>query len=257
MTNAGPSSEHRTSGDGQTELFPVDAAAASARHRAAPPPPGPAAGREEAFATLLSHCAPVRAGSREAAWLKEQRIFRKTWLAQGLRVVTDYRSAANGLAARFTREALVSWGLFNREGHLRFYRHTLLVPWIDGGRPVHLQAFAIDAAAKPPVLAASGVPACPYNATALDGAPDRLYLCAGAIRALALLEAGFPAAATAEDGVLREEWAPRFRGKSVYVAFEGDAAKEAAATKAVSLLAARGIEAHRLVFPAPDSLPFA
>ena len=210
------------------------------------PPPG----REEAFETLLAHCAPVRAGGHEAAWLKAHRVFRKTWLAQGLRVVSDYRNATNGLLARFTPDALEAWGLFNREGHLRFYRHSLVVPWFDGGRPRHLQAFSHDAGASPPLLSTAGTPPAPYNAGALDGIPGRLYLCAGAMATLELLEAGFPAAGADGDGALPLAWLSRFRGKSVYVAYPHDAAGEAEAVRAIALLTKSGVEAHRLHLPA-------
>jgi hypothetical protein len=207
------------------------------------------AGREEAFEALLAHCVPVRAGSHEAAWLKEHRVFRKTWTAQGLRVVTDYRSASNGLLARFAPAALTAWGLFNREGHLRFYRHTLIAPWFDGGRVRHLRAFATDSEAKPPSLSTTGAPPVPYNAAALDGSPGRLYLCAGTLATLEMLESGFPAVGTDDDGALRPAWLPRFRGKSVYVAFGADAEAEAAASRAITLLTGAGIEAHRLRAP--------
>jgi DNA primase len=255
---------HGEVGLGQTELFgtaPESAARAPAKpvlkkagKASAKPPVSDARAaapnvpdqRVEAFETLLAHCAPVRAGSREASWLKDHRIFRKTWLAQGLRVVTDYRSASNGLLARFTPEALAAWGLFNREGHLRFYRHTLIVPWFDGARPQHLQACSPDPQAKTPLLSTSGTPPLPYHAAALDGAPGRLYLCAGALATLELLEAGFPAAGADEDGFLSASWLPRFRGKSVYVAYAHDAEGEAAAVRALTLMTEAGIEAHRL-----------
>jgi hypothetical protein len=257
MNTRGRKSGSGVSGNGQVELFPDarivrESSASKAANSAAAEPPArstgspPPAGREDAFEALLAHCVPVRAGSHEAAWLKERRVFRKTWNAQGLRVVADYRSAANGLLARFTPSALMAWGLFNRDGHLRFYRHTLLAPWFDGARARHLRAFAADAAAKPPTLSTNGVPPVPYNAAALDGAPGRLYLCSGTLATLEMLEAGFPAAGTDEDGILRPSWLPRFRGKSVYVAFGADAEAEAAASRAITLLTEAGVEAHRL-----------
>lgn len=250
---------HGEVGLGQTELFasaqeartpanpavtqPARTRASASREVSRPNPPDDGV---EAFEALLSHCAPVRAGSREASWLKDRRVFRKTWLAQGLRVVNDYRNASNGLLARYTPEALAAWGLFNREGHLRFYRHTLLVPWFEGERPHYLQAFSPDPQAKPARLSTAGAPPLPYHAAALDGAPGRLFLCAGALATLELLEAGFPAAGTDAEGILPAPWLPRFRGKSVYVAFSHDAEGEAAAVRALALLTEAGIEAHRL-----------
>jgi DNA primase len=185
-----------------------------------------------------------------AAWLKSRRVFRKTWESQQLRVVEDYRNASLTLSGEFPMERLRAWGVFNKEAHLRFYRHSLLLPWIDSGHAVWLQARAPDPEVKPAELSLSGPVPCPYNARLLDGSSGRLYLCAGVLDTLELLEAGFPAVGVPEGTELKSAWVPRFRGKSVYVAFDGDAAGEASATKAIALLTAGGIEAHRLEVPA-------
>lgn len=199
---------------------------------------------------LLALSTPVRAGSHAAAWLKARRVYKKTWDAQNLRVVDNYRHAAEGLRMRFPLKNLTAWGLFNKEGHLRFYRHSLLFPWMDEGRAQYLQARAPDPEVKPPELFSAGPAPCPYNARLLDGGPGRLYLCAGVIDTMVLLEAGFPAVGVPGEGNLKPAWLPRFRGKSVYVAFDADARGEAAAAKAVTLLAGAGVEAHRLHVPA-------
>jgi DNA primase len=207
-------------------------------------------GREEALEVLLASAAPVRAGSKAAAWLKARRLFKKTWDGQGLRVVDNYRRVGEELHARFSTSELTAWGLFNKEGHLRFYRHTLLIPWLEAGRAVYLQARAPDAETVPPELFLAGPVPCPYNARLLDGELGRLYLCAGVWDTLAVLEGGFPAVGIPEVTGLKAPWLPRFRNKSVYVAFDGDADGEAAAVKVMALLTARGIEAHRLRVPA-------
>ena len=80
----------------------------------------------DALETLLAACAPVR--GKAAAWLKARRIFNKTWEAQGLRVVEDYRKTGNAVSDKFSYLDRRAWGLVNTEGNLRFYRHTLLVP---------------------------------------------------------------------------------------------------------------------------------
>lgn len=207
---------------------------------------------------LLAACAPVR--GKAAAWLKARRIFKRTWEAQGLRVVEDYRKAGQALSDRFSYLDRRAWGLVNTEGNLRFYRHTLLIPWFDiehqpEPRPAYLQAYALDPAVKPPVLSLSGrtgfteaVP-CPYNAPLLDGLPGRLYLCESVLDTLTLIEAGFPAVGVAEAAGFHPEWVPRFENKSVYVAFSGDAAGEAESAKVLSLMADGGIDAHRLKLP--------
>jgi DNA primase len=247
---------------GQTELFPAGQAASleppapltETPSSLSPPPattpPENPADRAEAIRMLLEACAPVRAGSRAASWLKARRVFKKTWDAQGLRSVDHYARAAEGLLGRFPIARLAAWGLFNKDGHLRFYRHSLLIPWFDGDRAAYLQARAPDPTVTPGELSLTGAIPCPYNARLLDGSPGRLYLCDGALNTLAVLEAGFPAVGVPEGTGLRSAWLARFRGKSVYLAYGADAAGEAAAAKDIALLTGRGIEAHRLRVPA-------
>jgi hypothetical protein len=236
----------------QTELF--QAPTPEAQPAAPAPPEKPAepedsANRIDALRTLLELCTPVRAGSKAAAWLKERRVFRKTWDAQGLRCVDHYHRAHEDLVTRFPAAQLTAWGLFNKEGHLRFYRHSLLLPWFDGGQAVYLQARALDAEVKPEELSIASPVPCPYNAGLLNGEPGRLYLCAGALDTLILLEAGFPAVGVPADTGLKPSWLPRFRNKSVFVAFDADARGEARAAKTIALLTGGGIEAHRLQVP--------
>jgi DNA primase len=265
--------KHRT-GELQTDLFPASMSPASTTARPPPPrrtstPPTKSrplaepllnpvanartAGRQEGLQILLESCAPVRAGTRAAAWLKDHRIFKKTWDAQGLRVVEDYRRVTEALLNRHPASQWFAWGFFNKEGHLRFYRHTVLVPWFDGSHPVYLQACAPDLSGEdhgPPELFVSGPVPCPYNARLLDGVEGRLYLCGGAVDTLELLEAGFPAVGVPMGTDLRPAWLPRFRNKSVFLAFDADAAGEAAAAKAIAQLSGEGVEAHRLRVPA-------
>jgi DNA primase len=197
---------------------------------------------------LLELASPVR--GKAAAWLKSRRIFKRTWDAQGLRVVDDYRAASDGLRARFSAAQLQAWGLFNADGNLRYYRHSLLLPYFDHGKPAYLQARALDPEVTPKELSLSGPIPAPYNARLLDGLPGRLYLCEGVIDTLTLLETGFPAVGVPGASNFKAAWVPRFAGKSVFVAFDADAAGEAGAAKVIALLAEGGVEAHRLQIPA-------
>jgi hypothetical protein len=209
--------------------------------------------------TLLELCEPVRAGGKAAAWLKARRIFKKTWGAQGLRVVDHYHRISESLLEIFTLPRLQAVGLFNQDGHFRFYRHTVLVPWFDHGQIVYLEAYAADDDAVPPVLTIAGPIPCPYNAALLDGTVGRLYLGAGSLDTLELLEAGFPAVGLpmfTEKGevphhssILKSEWMSRFHNKSMYLAFDGDANGVADAARVIAALTAAGVEAHRVEVP--------
>ncbi len=231
----------------QTDLFPS---------RIVPPPPRPPEwsddddrNRREVLQALLHGCRPV--SGKAAAWLRSRRIFQKTWTAQRLRVVDDYAAISDHLTQHFSPEALRAGGLFNAEGHLRFYRHPLLLPYFDAeGAPVYLQARALEAEIKPKELSLAGPIPCPYNAALLDGEPGHLYLCEGVIDTLTLLEAGFAAVGIPGAANFKPAWCRLFRNKSVFVAFDADAAGEAGAAKSIALLADAGVTAHRLAIPA-------
>ena len=188
---------------------------------------------------------------KASAWLRGRRIFKKTWESQHLRYVENYSRVSEGLRAKFSLSQLQAGGLFNPDGHLRYYRHPLLLPYFDSlGQPVYLQARAIDPDVKPKELSLSGAIPCPYNASLLDGQDGILYLCEGVVDTLTLLEAGFHAVGIPGAANFKALWVPLFRHKSVYVAFDADAAGEAGAAKVMALLMEQGIEAHRVKIPA-------
>ncbi len=205
--------------------------------------------RRQCLESFLSLCVEVR--GKAASWLRKRRIFQKTWATQRLRTVGDYGAVSDLLSTRFLPAQLRDSGLFNAEGHLRFYRHPLILPYFDAqGEAVYLQARAIDPEIKPKELSLAGPIPCPYNARLLDGEPGHLYLCEGVIDTLTLLEAGFPAVGIPGAANFKPAWTAMFRKKSVYVAFDADAAGEAGATKTIALLSAEGVETHRLAIPA-------
>lgn len=205
--------------------------------------------RQRILAALLEACKPI--GGQVGRYLVKRRIFKRTWDSQRLRMVDDYAGISRRLEAAFGLPDLERMGFFNPAGHLRFYRHVLLFPYFDPtGRPVYMQARAIDPDAKPKELSMAGHIPLPYNSRLLDGEPGQIYLCEGVIDTLTLLEQGFPAVGVPGAANFKASWAPLFRNKSVHVAFDPDAPGESGAAKAIERLQALGIEARRLSPPA-------
>jgi len=251
----GPVKHHlpHTNSQSQVELF--QASPSSVRTDGRPPQPttttAPPDRRLELIAAFLELCHPVRGSGKAVTWLKGRRIFKKTWDGQKLRVVENYGRISDELAAGFSSSDLRDSGLFNAEGHLRFYRHPLVLPYFDReGRAVYLQARALETDVKPKELSLAGAIPCPYNARILDGEPGLLYLCEGVVDCLTLIEAGFPSVGIPGAANLKPGWIPLFRNKSVYVVFDADAAGEAGTDRALALFADQDIEAHRIQLPA-------
>lgn len=204
--------------------------------------------RHRILAALLEACPPV--GGKVAQYLQKRRIFKRTWDQQKLRMIDDYAGVSRKLEAAFGFAELERMGFFNAAGHLRYYRHKLLFPYFDAqGRPVYMQARAIEADAKPKELSMSGAIPIPYNSRLLNGEPGQIYLCEGVIDTLTLLEQGFPAVGVPGAANFKPAWAALFRHKTVHVAFDPDAPGESGAAKAIEKLQAQGIEARRLTPP--------
>jgi DNA primase len=257
-TGAAPGTAH------QASIFPpgaeipirsvgVTQAPMAAAPRAPAPSPADTAAedralREAVLAALLEACVPISGAA--GRYLTKRRIFKRTWDGQALRMIGDYGGAGSALEARFGREALERAGFFNAAGHLRYYRHRLLFPYYDAaGKPVYMQARAIEADAKPKELSMSGPIPLPYNVRLLDQRPGQIYLCEGIIDTLTLIEQGFPAVGVPGAANFKPAWASLFRGKTVHVAFDPDAPGENGAARAIQLLGAEGIEARRFTPP--------
>jgi DNA primase len=203
---------------------------------------------------LIDACPPV--SGKVGQYLQKRRIFKRTWDALGLRMIDDYAGLSRKLEAAFGFADLERTGFFNAAGHLRYYRHKLLFPYYDPqGRPVYMQARAIDAEAagpkgpSPKELSMSGHIPLPYNCRLLNGEPGQIYLCEGVIDTLTLLEQGFPSVGVPGAANFKPAWAALFQNKTVHVAFDPDAPGESGAAKTIERLQAHGIEARRLAPP--------
>ncbi len=231
----------------QTGLF--EEGFAPGKPSASPPPvTGVSETRKlEILGRFLELLEPV--DGKAAAYLKKRRIFKKTWDAQKILQIKNYSETDRRLSALFPIPELEDAGFFSKQGHLRFYRHTLIFPYYDfSGRPLYLQARAIEDLV-PKELSLKGPIPLPYNVRILDGSSGHIYLCEGVIDALTLLEQGFPAAAVPGAQNFKPQWAPLFKGKTVHVVFDSDEPGEKGAARVLTVLGEAGVEARRLAPP--------
>jgi DNA primase len=244
---------------------PVNEAARNPKRPSAPHSPADAELEDDLLrlrilAALLEACVPV--GGKVARYLQKRRIFKRTWDQQKLRMIEDYAGVSRKLESAFGFKDLERTGFFNAAGHLRYYRHKLLFPYLDAqGRAVYMQARAIDTEPSgpggsagtsrsiPKELSMSGPIPVPYNSRLLNGEPGQIYLCEGVIDTLTLLEQGFPAVGVPGAANFKPAWAALFRNKTVHVAFDPDAPGESGASRTIDTLIANGIEARRLSPP--------
>lgn len=195
------------------------------------------------FFEMLS---PVE-GTPAAAWLVKRRIFKKTWNRMRLRTIVDYDAVNRGLIEKFGLENLRRAGLYNENGNLRYYRHRLLFPYLDGKIiPRYFQARTIDPDVKPKELNLSGTVPFPYNVSALDGEPGWIYLCEGVVDTLTLIDRGFSAVGIPGVKSFKPEWTALFKNKRVIVCLDQDEAGRTGAHAILDILKSAGISASML-----------
>jgi len=129
-----------------------------------------------------------------------------------------------------------------------FFRGRLIVPVRDpGGRLVELIGRGLrDEAPRYKTL--SGDLDVLFNQQVLPDT-DICFLSDDLTDALALIGRGYPAVAVPGAANFREEWAPLFRGKEVFIAFENSDAGRKHRERVAGLLVRTASEVYRLTLP--------
>ncbi len=193
----------------------------------------------------LDHASTINSEVRQ--WLISRKIFLKTWTSMRLRWIEDYGQVNDALQNDADKSIFQEIGLLNEHGNLRFYKHRLIIPYLDSqNHPLHFQARATDSQTTPKELSLKGTIPCPYNAKALDKKPGLIYLCEGPIDTLTLIDKGIPAVGVPGVSHLKEEWVPLFENKKVMVCFDNDVAGRQASQKICELFEKYGFEVSPL-----------
>lgn len=207
--------------------------------------------REKALLRFLKLLVPLdhpsTINSEVRRWLISRKIFLKTWTSMRLRWIEDYGQVNDMLQKDADKSIFQEIGLLNEHGNLRFYKHRLILPYMDAqNHPLHFQARATDSQTTPKELSLKGTIPCPYNSKALDKKPGLIYLCEGPIDTLTLIDKGIPAVGVPGVSHLKEEWIPLFENKKIMVCFDNDVAGRQASQKVCELFAKYGYEASPL-----------
>jgi hypothetical protein len=97
----------------------------------------------------------------------------------------------------------------------------------------------------------AGLPTAIFNADVLTGDADHIVLVEGEFKAMILEQHGIPAVGIPGANIFKEKWLPMFSGKSVFVALDPGAEKQA--MKICKLLSGAKIQSRMASFPVkPD-----
>ena len=198
--------------------------------------------RHQIVLAFLQILPPVE-NTPAAIWLSRRRIFKKTWQKMRLRYIADYDQVNKALLEKFDLEKLQKVGLFNDNGHLRYYKHPLIFPYLDDSiNPRYFQARAIDNTIQPKELNLKGTVPFPYNKVVLDTKPGWVYLCEGVVDTLTLVDRGFNAVGIPGVKAFKKEWIGLFKNKKVVLCLDQDEAGRIGTQVITDLFSGAGIE---------------
>lgn len=154
--------------------------------------------------------------------------------------VGDYTKIAQKLKSKFDIEELKGAGLCNEEGNLIFYKHKIIIPFIEKGRVVYLRGRYLNngsSKADVKMLGLKGRQTMLYNAETLKGLKkgDRVFICEGEFDAMILEQHGYRAVAVVGVNNFKPEMTELFKGFEVVLAFDNDEAGQAGALKVAKL----------------------
>lgn len=209
--------------------------------------------RNDLILEFLRACEPL--DHQVMRYLNRRKIFKSVIDKQQLRWVKNYARVSDVMKSKFEMNELKEYGFFNDHQHLRFFKHNLIMPYLESdGTPVYFQARSIESDTTPKELNLKGSITIPYNRYLLNQEPGVIYLCEGVIDTLTLLEKGFQAVGVPGVKAFREDWVRMFENKKVYLAFDNDAPGREASVRIEALFKSNGLFVNQVDLPEGEDI---
>lgn len=162
--------------------------------------------------------------------------------------IRDYGATTKHMIENFSMDSLKASGLFNDDGKLIFYKHKLLIPFLQEGKVIYLQGRRLDDG-RPKYLNLREVEKPLFNADVLSGEPCRVFLCEGVFDPIMLQQYGYNGAGILGVESLTDAMIELFRGHEVVLFLDNDDAGQAAMKKIAQRFAHKGLNAKLKKLP--------
>ena len=208
------------------------------------------------YAALQSFCRqhpPTEVKRKALAYLIDRAFSMETIRQFGLFVIPDAKATAAFLTSTYERPLLEASGLFSPKGFM-FFRHPIMIPYLNDGRIVNLQGRCIGAPTgdgwKYQYLR-ERTPTTMFNGDVLRDLPPRskVYLTEGAFDTMAVAQKGGTAVSINSVTLFQSEWVKLFKGLSVCFILDSDKAGQEAISKIAPLFRAERIPTYMKSLP--------
>jgi len=166
--------------------------------------------------------------------------------------VKDYQATDKHLKSKFSTDELQKAGLLSEKGSLIFYKHKIIIPFLQDGRIIFLQGRRLDQ--EQPKYLHLKRPVSLYNRDALAELEKgkKIYIAEGVFDAMMLEQNGYKAVGILGVNNFKPDYIDLFKGLDVVLALDNDEAGERGTNELAKMfyLKGQGVSSKQL----PDGI---
>jgi DNA primase len=188
------------------------------------PPSEPLGAYSDIYEELYFYC--IGLDQEGGQYLKGRGLAQETLDRFLLFSVKDYQATDKHLKDKFSKDQLQRAGVIGEKGNLIFYKHKIIIPFLQDGRIIFLQGRRLDQEQPKYLHLKRPVPL--YNADALaeTGRDKKIYICEGVFDAMMLEQNGYKAVGILGVNNFKPDYTEFFKGLDVVLALDNDEAGE-------------------------------
>jgi len=214
------------------------------------PPSEPLGAYSDIYEELCFYCAGLDQESEQ--YLKGRGLTEETLDRFLLCSVKDYQATDKHLKDKFSKDELQRAGVIGEKGNLIFYKHKIIIPFLQDGRIIFLQGRRLDQEQPKYLHLKRPVPL--YNADALTETDKgkKIYIAEGVFDALMLEQNNYKAVGILGINNFKPYYVDLFKGLDIVLALDNDEAGERGTKELAKmfLLKGQGVSSKQL----PDGI---
>jgi len=201
------------------------------------------------YEALESHCEGLDQESIKYLTGESRRLSEEIIKQFRLFNIKDYQATSEYLKKEFTDEQLKSAGVVGEKGTLIFYKHKIVIPFIEDGRVIFLQGRRTDDEQPKYMHISKTVPL--FNIDVLKDLKqnDKIYICEGVFDTIMLSQKGFKAVGILGVNNFKAEMIELFDGLNVVLAFDNDEAGQRATQSVAKMFLFSGQQVRQKELP--------
>jgi len=199
------------------------------------------------FEELYRYCEGLDQESEE--YLKSRGLKEKTIERFKLFSVKDYQETDKYLKSKFSIEELNKAGLLSEKGSFIFFKHKIIIPFLQGGKIIFLQARRLDQEQPKYLHIKRPVPLFNVDTLTKIEKGKKVYICEGVFDTMILEQYGYRAVGIVGVNNFKTDYIDLFKDFDVVLALDNDEAGERGTQEIAKMFILKGKRVKKKQLP--------